>query len=58
MNDFEKYWAVHHPHDWCASERKGKPFPSFDRLLIWEIAKAAYEAGARDGVERDEEVTA
>lgn len=42
---FDSWWAREHPWDWWAAER-GAPLPSADRLLVWDLCKRAYEAGA------------
>lgn len=47
MNAFNEYWNKHHPHDWWASERDGKPLPSMDRLLVMEECRETWNA-ARD----------
>lgn len=46
MNDeFENWWRKNHPLDWWAKDRDGEPLPSYDRLLVWDIARKAFEAG-------------
>lgn len=42
---FACWWSVHHPFDWWSNERDGEPLPNKDRLLVWAIAKLAFEAG-------------
>jgi hypothetical protein len=45
MSDFNAWWAVNHPHDWWAEDRKGAPLPHLDRLLVADLCRKAFEAG-------------
>ena len=40
---FDQWWKKNHPCDWWAAKRHGEPLPSWDRLLVWELCKRAYE---------------
>jgi len=44
---FDHWWARNHPWDWWASERHGDPIPTFDRLLVAQLVREAYDAGKR-----------
>ena len=43
--EFEDWWFINHPWDWFAKERKGIPLPHFDRLLVYNAARQAWDAG-------------
>jgi len=44
--EWDQWWAQHHPFDWWTKERPdGRPLPTFDRLLVAQIARDAFEAG-------------
>ena len=40
---FAVWWAKNHPWDWWAKDRKGKPLPLRDRLLVCQLVRAAYD---------------
>ena len=46
-DDFPKWWNKNHPIDWWASERLGKPLDAWTRVLVMNLARAAYEAGRK-----------
>ena len=45
-DEFRSWYARNHPFDWWAKDRKGEPLPPWDRILVWDLTKRAFEAGA------------
>ena len=45
--DFDCWWSINHPFDWWAKQRDGEPLPTSDRLRVWEICHAAWDAARK-----------
>lgn len=39
---FEHWWARHHPKDWFSKAQDGKPVPNSVRLEIWNLCRSAW----------------
>jgi hypothetical protein len=47
---FNTWWRTHHPADWWAADRNGKPLPGLDRVRVADLCRAAFLAGVETAV--------